>query len=172
MRRRVLVLTAVFALLGTAILRGAETRYDDVIYLDGLNQPSLRLKVLRRTPVAFSRELESVIGSLAERQMVEVIGVGENRDLVSARVATGPVRGWADAQALEAPPAELIARLRLMGTVIRANRYAIAAKRPVRSLSHFTMMRSSRSPTSQRNGLIRRRSSLCRRPALPTEGCT
>jgi len=109
-------------LSGAAVLPAADTRYDDVIYLDGLNQPSLHLKALRRTPVMFSRDLDSTIGYLAARQTVEVIGVGEEQDVVSTRVATGPVQGWVDAQALEAPPAELIAKLRARAEQAQANR--------------------------------------------------
>jgi hypothetical protein len=122
MRSRVTVFVMLLVLSGAAILQAAEIRYDDVIYLDGLNQPSLHLKALRRTPVMFWRDLDSVIGYLAEHQAVEIIGVGENQHLVSARVATGPVQGWVDAQALEAPPPELIARLRARAEQAQAHR--------------------------------------------------
>jgi hypothetical protein len=125
MRGYVFVLVAVLALSAAATGCSAETRYDDVIYFDESKQPTVRLKVLHRTPITFSPDPQSVIGYLAEGQRVEVVGLGENQHYVSARVATGTARGWVDARALEAPPAELLARLQARHTQTQAHRQLI-----------------------------------------------
>ena len=100
-----------FLLSWVATLPATETRYDDVLYLDEWKQPALHLKALSRTPLTSSRNPDSVIAYLAERQPVEIIGLGDTQHYVSARIATGIARGWVDAKALEAPPAELVAKL-------------------------------------------------------------
>jgi len=128
--------TILLVLSGVAALYGGETRYDDVIYLDGLNQPALHLKALRRTPVMFSRGLDSAIGYLAPHQTVEVLGVGEDQLLISGRVATGPVQGWVDARDLEAPPPELIARLRARAQQAQANRGLIERHEVAVGMTH------------------------------------
>lgn len=100
------------AVLQVAALHGAEVRYDDVVYLNDWDQPVLHLKALRRAPVTFSRDPNSVIGYLAKGQSMEIIGLGENQHCVVASLATGSARGWVEADALEPSPAELLAKLR------------------------------------------------------------
>lgn len=112
MQHRSLVLSVLFALFGLTVLHAAPVRYDDVVYLDDSHETALHLKVLRRTPINFSREPQSLDAYLAEGQTVDVIGLGESQYYVSARIATGLTQGWVDAQSIEAPPAELLARLR------------------------------------------------------------
>ncbi len=106
------ILAILVAVLQSVTLCVAEVRYDDVIYLAEWNQPPLHLKVLYRTPLTSTRDPHSMIAYLTEGQPVEVIGLGESQDYVKTRVATGPAQGWVNADALEAPPAELIAKLR------------------------------------------------------------
>lgn len=96
----------------TATLCAAETRYDDVIYLAEWNQPPLHLKVLYRTPLTSARDPNSMVAYLAEGQPVEVVGLGDSQDCIKTRIATGPAQGWVSADALEFPPAELVAKLR------------------------------------------------------------
>lgn len=123
---RAAVLTASFALLGTVVLHAAKIRYDDVLYLDESNQPALHLKALRRTPIAASRDSQSAVAYLAEGQVVEVIGLGENQHYVSAHIVTGPARGWVDSQAMEAPPAKLLTRLHARHEQAQARHESIA----------------------------------------------
>lgn len=101
-----------------AVLLGALTalciandRYADIIYLEEWNEPPLHLKVLYRAPLTSTRDPQSMIAYLGEGQPVEVIGLGESQDYVRTRVATGPAQGWIDADALEFPPTELVAKL-------------------------------------------------------------
>jgi hypothetical protein len=108
-----------------AALHAAEIRYADVIYLDDWNQPPLHLKVMRRTPLLFSRDSLGFIGYLAPGQSVEVTGLGEDLHWVVARVATGPATGWVDASALEPPPAEFLAKLRQRREKTKAHRDVI-----------------------------------------------
>ena len=100
-----------FAVFHFTSLRAEEIRYADVTYLDEWKQPPLHLKVLRRAPLLFSPDSRGVIGFLAPGQSVEVIGLGENQHYVAARVATGPAKGWVDADALEKPSPEFLAKL-------------------------------------------------------------
>src|SRR5579862_6172088 len=93
----------------------AEPRYDDILYLDKLKEPVLHLKVLKRTSLNRTREPDSGVAFLAEGQVVEVSALGETQDYVSARIPTGPARGWVDAAALEPPPPYLLSKLQLRG---------------------------------------------------------
>ena len=111
MRYRALFLSIAFILFGPVVLY-AEVRYDDVIYLDDAHEPTLHLKVLRRTPINVSRDPQSLDAYLAEGQTVDVIGLGETQYYVSGRTATGLTEGWVDARSIEAPPSELLVRLR------------------------------------------------------------
>src|SRR5712691_9153235 len=104
MRCRPSMVAVLWLLCGAAALPAAETRYDDVIYLDESKQPALQLKAQYRTPITFSRDPHSVRAYLAQGEVVEVLGLGETQHYVAARIATGAARGWADAKALEAPP--------------------------------------------------------------------
>jgi hypothetical protein len=106
------IAVALAAVLPVMALHAAEVRYDDVVYLNDWNQPVLHLKALRRVPVTFSRDPNSVIGYLAKGQSVEIIGLGENQHCVKASLATGSVSGWVEANALEPSPADLLAKLR------------------------------------------------------------
>ncbi|HUI07916.1 MAG TPA: hypothetical protein VL486_13025 [Verrucomicrobiae bacterium] len=106
------ILAALVAAVPVLALHATEVRSDDVIYLAEWGPPSLRLKALYRTPLTSTRDRRSMIAYLAEGQPVEVIGLGDKQDYVKARVAMGPVQGWVDADALEAPSTEFIARLR------------------------------------------------------------
>jgi hypothetical protein len=98
--------------LSAAAVRAAQVRYDDVIYLADLNQPPLHLKALRRAPITYSRDPQSVIAYLAPGQSIEVLGLGETEHAVSAPMPMGDVQGWVNVNALEAPPAGLQAKLR------------------------------------------------------------
>lgn len=120
------VLTALIVLLGTVVVHAAPIRYDDVLYLDESKEPALHLKALRRTPIASARDSQGATAYLAEGQVVEVIGLGENQHYVSARIATGTARGWVDSQAMEAPPAELLTRLHERREQAQARRESIA----------------------------------------------
>jgi hypothetical protein len=121
--------TSAFAMLcllcGAAVLSAAEIRYDDVIYLDEWKQPALHLKALHRTPLTFSRDQSSILAYLAPGEVVEIVGLGETQHYVAARIPTGPARGWVDAQALEAPPAELVAKLQARREKAQAHREMI-----------------------------------------------
>ena len=112
-------------LFGAAALPAAETRYDDVLYLDEWKQPVLYLRALYRTPIAFSRDPRSVLAYLAPGEAVEVVGLGESQHYVAARIATGTVRGWVDVQALEAPPVGLMDKLRARREKAEAHRELI-----------------------------------------------
>ncbi|HXI82890.1 MAG TPA: hypothetical protein VNL17_02225 [Verrucomicrobiae bacterium] len=117
---------AVLCLLcGAAALPAAETRYDDVLYLDEWKQPVLYLRTLYRTPITFSRDPRSVRAYLAPGEAVEVVALGETRHYVAARIATGAARGWVDAQALEAPPVGLVDKLRARREKAQAHRELI-----------------------------------------------
>ena len=104
-------MAVLYLLWGLAALLAAEIRYDDVIYLEEWKQPALHLKALYRTPITFSHDPRSVLAYLAPGEVVEIVGLGEAQHYVAARIATGTTRGWVDAQALEAPPAGLLAKL-------------------------------------------------------------
>ncbi|HUJ09484.1 MAG TPA: hypothetical protein VL171_05605 [Verrucomicrobiae bacterium] len=106
------ILISALAVSSAAALYAADSLYDDVYYLADLKEPTLHLKVLRRTPVTFSRDPQSVIAYLAAGQTVEVVGLGESQDAVNARTAMGKVQGWVAASALVAPPAGLLETLR------------------------------------------------------------
>jgi hypothetical protein len=108
-----------------ATLCTAETYYADVIYLAELNQPPLHLKVLYRVPLTSTRNPSSRVGYLWKGQTVEVISLSESQYCVKARVATGPTQGWVSANALEAPPQELVARLRERRAKAEAHRVLI-----------------------------------------------
>jgi len=112
MQHRTFVLAVLFALFGVTVLRAAEVRYDDAVYLNDSREPTLHLKVLHRTPITFSRDPQSLNAFLAEGQTVDVIGLAESQYYVSARIATGLTKGWVDAKSVETPPADLLARLR------------------------------------------------------------
>ena len=66
----------------------------------------LHLKALRRAPIRQLRDDErSVIGYLTRGESVTVIDVSEAGYLVDAQTVMGVVRGWIDANTVEAPPA-------------------------------------------------------------------
>jgi hypothetical protein len=125
MRCRVSTFAVLCLLCGTAAVAAAEIRYDDVIYLDEWKQPAVHLKALHRTPVTFSRDPRSVLAYLAPGEVVEIVGLGEAQHYVTARIATGTTRGWVDAQALEAPPAELLAKLQALREKAQTHRELI-----------------------------------------------
>lgn len=102
------VLTALLACIAGA----AEVADNDLLYLEKGKQAALELKALRRAPITFSRGRAGVIAYLAKGQPVTVLALGESEDYVSAHTATAVVKGWVDASALEAPPAELLKVLR------------------------------------------------------------
>jgi len=110
--RRTRILAILAAVLSTTASRTAAVHSHDVIYLAEWGQPPLYLKVLYRTPLTSTRDPRSMMAYLADGQPVEVIGLGDSQDYVKTRTATGPAQGWVDADALEAPPTEFIARLR------------------------------------------------------------
>ncbi len=114
-----------YLLCGMGVLRGAEIRDADIIYLDESNQPVIHLKVLHRTPITVSREPSTVLGYLTPGQEVEIFGLGETQYYVAARIATGDAKGWVDAEALEPPPEELLAKLHARREKARAHREAI-----------------------------------------------
>src|ERR1039458_199088 len=125
MRCRVSTFAVLYLLCGAAALPAAEVRYDDVIYLDEWKQSLLHLKTLYRTPIDSSRDPRSVLAYLAQGEVVEVVGLGETQHYVAARIATGAARGWVDAQALEAPPAGLLTKLRARREKAQAHRESI-----------------------------------------------
>jgi hypothetical protein len=125
MSKRVLVVVAGILAVGMAAY-AAEIRYDDVLYLDKLNESPLRLKTLQRTPITFSRDSRSEMAHLAQSQTVTVVGVAEGKYYVDARIVTGPARGWVAADALESPPADLIETLRKRHERLVAHRALIA----------------------------------------------
>ncbi len=114
-----------YLLCGAVALPAAEIRDADMIYLDEWKQPALHLKTLSRIPITSARDQGSVLAYLAPGQVVEVIALGETRHYVSARIATGATRGWVDAQALEAPPAGLVATLQALHEKAQAHRELI-----------------------------------------------
>jgi hypothetical protein len=126
MRTRILCLMVGMVAACMAGAQAAEIRYDDVLYLDELNQAPLQLKVLQRTPITFSRDSRSEFAHVSQGQTVTVVGVGEGMYYVSTRIVTGPARGWVVADALEAPPAQLLETLRKRHERIVANRALIA----------------------------------------------
>ena len=105
-------LAILVTLLPTTMVVADEVLGPDVINLAEWNEPPLHLKVLYRAPLRSTRDPRSMMTYLTEGQPIEVIGLGETQDYVKARVATGPVQGWVDADALAAPPTEFVARLR------------------------------------------------------------
>jgi hypothetical protein len=119
-------LAVLFAVLMATSVHAADVRDVDLIHLGESQQPTLRLKVLHRTTVSASRDGVGVLGNLAEGQAVEVIELGEKQCYVSARVATGAVQGWVDAQALEAAPEELLAQLHTRNEDAEAHRRLIS----------------------------------------------
>ena len=125
MRCRASALAVLFGLGGTAVLFAAEIRYDDVIYLADWKEPALHLKVLSRTPITVARDANSVIAYLPRGEAVEMIGLGETRHYVAARIATGAARGWVDAQALEPPPPALLEKLHLRREQVHVHREMI-----------------------------------------------
>jgi hypothetical protein len=114
-----------YLLCRAAALPAAEIRDDDMIYLDEWKQPALHLKTLYRTPITFSRDRNSALAYLAPGEVVEVVALGETQHYVAARITTGTTRGWVDAQALEAPPARLVATLRARREKDQAHREMI-----------------------------------------------
>lgn len=125
MRCRISAFAVFYLLCGAGALSSAEIRYGDVIYLEEWKQPALHLKVLHRTPITVSRDPSSVVAYLAPGEVVEILGLGETQHYVAARVATGAAKGWVDAQALETPPEELLARLHTRREKARAHRESI-----------------------------------------------
>ena len=121
MRCRVSKFVVLWLLCVTA-LPAAEVRYDDVLYLDEWKQPVLYLRSIYRTPITFSRDPRSVLAYLAPGEAVEVVGLGEGQHYVAARIATGTVRGWVDAKALEAPPPGFVDKLRARREKAQAHR--------------------------------------------------
>jgi hypothetical protein len=151
MRCRASTFAVLYLLCGTAVLPAAEIRYDDVIYLDEWKQPTLHLKALQRTPVTFSRDPRSVVAYLAPGEVVEIIGLGEAQHYVAARIATGTARGWVDAQALEAPPAGLLAKLLGIRDKAQAHRELIERHEVAVTMTHAEVRASLGKPdrTSQ-----------------------
>lgn len=125
MRCRESVFVMLYLLCGVAALPAAEVRDADMTYLDEWKQPALYLKTLRRTPITFMRDQDTVLAYLAPGQIVEMVALGETQHYVAARIATGATRGWVDAQALEAPPAGLVATLRARHEKAQAHREMI-----------------------------------------------
>lgn len=104
---------------------GAEIRFNDVLYLDEGQQPAMELKVLRRTPLAFTRDPSSVIAYLAAGQRVQLLGMGDKYHYVLAQIVTGPARGWIEADAIESPPEQMRADLQKRREKMLAHRALI-----------------------------------------------
>ena len=134
------------AVLQVATLHAAEVRYDDVVYLNDWNQPVLHLKSLRRAPVTFSRDPNSVIGYLAKGQVVEINGLGENQHYLAASLPTGLVCGWVEADALEPSPAELLAKLRERREKAKAHRELIERHEVVNGMTRAEVRASVGAP--------------------------
>jgi hypothetical protein len=111
MRCRVSALAVLCLLFGAVTLLAAEIRYNDVVYLGELKQHTIHLKTLQRTPITSSRDQSSVLGYLAPGSAVEILGWGETQCYIVATVTGRAVKGWVDARALEAPPAEVVVKL-------------------------------------------------------------
>jgi hypothetical protein len=110
--RRPLLWFLVCAVVGSTYLStAAEIRTGDVLYLDEFGEPPLKLKVLRRVAITLSSDPRTVIGYLAAGQTLTVTGVGKTHHYGEGRIATGPVRGWVRADALELPAQAVVERL-------------------------------------------------------------
>lgn len=113
------------AWFGAAAL-AAEIRYGDAFYFDEWNLPPLQLKALGRTPLCFSRDRSNVIAHIAKGQPATVLGWSETNYYVVVQIATGPARGWVEADAFEKPAADVIEKLKARRERVLANRELIA----------------------------------------------
>jgi hypothetical protein len=111
MRCRVSALAVLHLLFGAATLLAAEIHYDDVVYLGELKQAAIHLKTVHRTPITSSRDGSGILGYLTPGALVEILELGETQCYVAASVTMHTPKGWVDAQALETPPAEVLAKL-------------------------------------------------------------
>ena len=142
-----------YLLCRVTTLLAAEIRDDDMIYLDEWKQPALHLTALSRTSVTLTRDGQSILGYLTPGEVVEVVALGETQHYVAARIATGATRGWVDAQALEAPPAGLVNKLRARHEKARAHREIIERHEVAVTMTRAEVRASLGKPerTSQRH---------------------
>ncbi|MCX7824500.1 MAG: hypothetical protein N2689_02975 [Verrucomicrobiae bacterium] len=103
-----------------------EIRHADVLYLDEAGMKPLVLKTRRPVSLTFSRDQSTILAPLRQGQVVSLLGYAERRYFVEARMVTGPMRGWVDADALEPLSLEQRAELDQRRERMQTNRAAIA----------------------------------------------
>jgi hypothetical protein len=146
MQCRASVLAALNLLFGAATLLGVEIHYNDIVYLDELKQAAIHLKTLQRTPITSSRDQSRILGYLAPGAVVEILGMGETQYYVSASVTARATKGWVDAQALETPPAEILAKLHTYFEKDRAHRELIERHEVVATMTRAEVQASLGKP--------------------------
>lgn len=84
---------------------------DDILYLTKLDHSSLRLKVLRDTPLNLTQASNTYMTYLPRGQTVEVLAIADRQLQVRGRMSTGAVQGWVSRNDVAEIPEETIARL-------------------------------------------------------------
>ena len=103
-----------------------EIRHPDVLYLDEAGIRPLALRTRRPVSLTFSRDQSTILAALRPGQPLWLAGYADRRYFVEARMVTGLMRGWVDADALEPLSLEQRAELDQRREQMRTNRAAIA----------------------------------------------
>jgi len=114
------------AAVGASTAFAGEIRQADVLYLDEAGLKPLALKTRRPVSLTFSRDQSTILAPLRPGQSVWLMGYADKRYFVEARMVTGPMRGWVDADALEPLSLEQRAELDQRRERMQTHRAAIA----------------------------------------------
>jgi hypothetical protein len=113
------------------------------------SEPALELKVLHRAPLTSHQDSSGLIAFLAKGQTVSVLELGERMYYVVARTPTGDARGWIDASLVEAPPAELMEKIRERRKHAATNRGLIARHEVAAGMTRDELRASIGEPDSR-----------------------
>ena len=133
--------------VSTAI--AGEIRHADVLYLDEAGLKPLALKTRRPVSLTFSRDQSTILAPLRPGQTVWLMGYADRRYFVEARMVTGPMRGWVDADALEPLSLELRAELDQRRERMRTNRAAIARREVLLGMTPAEVIAAWGQPTEK-----------------------
>jgi len=145
--KQVFIITMALAFGWVLATAEAQIRYPDVIYVDDLKEPELRLTVLRSTGLLAAPHAQNEMASLVKGQKVLVLGLGSGVDYVETTIVSGRARGWVDASAIEQPSAELVEHLKKSRERVDALKKAIERHEVMLGMTQNEVQASLGDPT-------------------------
>ncbi|MBI4026035.1 MAG: hypothetical protein HY360_13700 [Verrucomicrobia bacterium] len=124
-RARFQILTALAVACGIA-WAADRLRLDGVLYVEDYVEKPVELKALNPTLLTFSRDGSAPLDNIRAGQHVRLLGIGEDRYLVRARVTNGRADGWVVASDMEPIPESVIKELETKSAAAEKVKKAVA----------------------------------------------